>query len=309
MIKIIFLGTGGSIPTPNRGMPSFMIQREGERILFDCGEGTQRQMMKARSGFMDISTIFLTHFHADHTLGLPGLLQTMSFQGRAEALHIYGPEFVEDFCSLLNRIGYLSLGFPVFAHQLKHDEVARFKGYSVQAFRTFHSVTAIGYALKEDLKPGRFNKARALELGVPEGPLFSKLHRGETVTVNGREITSAEVVGEPRPGRTIVYTGDTVASETFLPYLQGADVWISESTYSDDMADKATETLHSTAGTVADLAARAGVKHLVLTHISSRYSTDTTQLLEDAKKRFENTIVAEDFVEIEVQTDNLSSPY
>ena len=269
-------------------------------MLFDCGEGAQRQMMKARSGFMDISAIFLTHFHADHTLGVPGLLQTMSFQGRTEALHIYGPEFVGEFCALLNQIGYLSLGFPVFAHQMKHDEVVRFKGYSVQAFRTFHSVPSIGYALKEDLKPGRFNKARALELGVPEGPLFSKLHRGETVMVGGRQVTSAEVVGEPRPGRNIIYTGDTIASEAFLPYLQGADVWISESTYSEDMTDKAAETLHSTAGAVAELAFRAEVKQLILTHVSSRYSTDTTPLLEDAKKRFENVVVAEDFMEIEI---------
>lgn len=300
MLKIVFLGTGGSIPTPGRGMPSVMIQREGERLLFDCGEGTQRQMMKARSGFMDIGSIFLTHFHADHTLGLPGLLQTMSLQGRTEPLYIYGPEYVEEFCSLLNRLGYLNLCFQLVARRLEPGDSIKFKGYSVDAFRTFHSVPSLGYALKEDPKPGRFNKARALELGVPEGPLFSRLHRGETVTVKGKEITSAEVVGEPRPGRTIVYSGDTVASESFLPWLREADVWISESTFGDDMAEKAEETLHSTAGSVAALAAKAGVKQLVLTHVSSRYSNDTAPLLEDAKKQFQNVLVAEDFTEIEI---------
>ncbi len=300
MLKIIFLGTGGSIPTPNRGMPSLMIQRDGERLLFDCGEGTQRQMMKARSGFMDITSIFLTHFHADHTLGMPGLLQTMSLQGRTEPLHIYGPDYVEEFTGLLNRLGYLNLSFPLISKKLVHGDVIKFNGYSVEAFRTFHSVPSLGYALKEDPKLGRFNKARALELGIPEGPLFSRLHRGETITVNGREITSSDVVGESRPGRTIVYTGDTVASESFLPRLTGVDVWISESTFGDDMVGKAEETLHSTAGSVAELAKKAGVKQLVLTHVSSRYSTDTTPLLEDAKKRFENVTVADDFTEIEI---------
>ena len=300
MLKIIFLGTGGSIPTPNRGMPSIMILREGERLLFDCGEGTQRQMMKARSGFMDIGSMFLTHFHADHTLGIPGLLQTMSLQGRTEPLYVYGPDYVEEYCGLLSRLGYLNLSFQVIARRLSHGDVIKFKGYSVEAFRTFHSVPSLGYALKEDRKPGRFNKPRALELGIPEGPLFSKLHRGESVVVNGRTITSEEVVGQARPGRTIVYTGDTVASENFLPRLKDVDVWISESTFGDDMAGKAEETLHSTAGTVAELAAKAGVKQLVLTHVSSRYSTDTAPLLEDAKKKFENVLVAEDFTEIEI---------
>jgi ribonuclease Z len=300
MLKIIFLGTGGSIPTPNRGMPSLMIQREGERMLFDCGEGTQRQMMKARSGFMDITSIFINHFHADHTLGIPGLLQTMSFQGRTEPLYIYGPQFVEEFCSLLNGLGYLKLGFPVVAQRLEHGDKVEFKEYAIEAFRIYHSVPGLGYALRENPRPGRFNKARALELGVPEGPLFGRLHRGETVTVNGKQITSEDVVGEPRPGRSIVYSGDTVPSEAFLPQLEGVDVWISEATFADDMADKAEETMHSTAGAVAQLAEKAGVKQLILTHVSSRYSQDPAPLLADAKKYFENVTVADDFMEVEL---------
>ncbi|MCD1294587.1 ribonuclease Z [Methanocella sp. CWC-04] len=300
MLKIIFLGTAGAVPTPKRGMPSIMILRNGERMLFDCGEGTQRQMMCARCGFMDISSIFITHFHADHTLGIPGLIQTMNFQGRTEPLHVYGPAFVDEYFEALNILGYLKTSFDIITHELKHGDVIEKSGYRIEAFRTFHSVPGLGYALRENSRPGRFNKQKALELGVPEGPMFSKLHRGEPVIINGKEIKSSDVVGEPRPGRLIVYTGDTVPSDAFLPYLKNADIWISESTFSDDMIDKAEETLHSSAGGVARLARAANVENLILTHISSRYSQDTTQLVEDAKKHFENVIVADDLMEIDV---------
>lgn len=300
MLKVIFLGTGGSVPSPNRGMPSLMIVRDGERALFDCGEGTQRQMMLCRSGFMDVGSIFLTHFHADHTLGIPGLIQTMGFQGRTEPLHIYGPKFVREYCDILNSLGYLKPGFDVVAHELKHGDIVERKGYKIEAFRTFHSVPGLGFTLKEDNRLGRFNREKALELGVPEGPLFGRLHRGEDVEVKGRIIKSSEVVGEPRPGRRIVYTGDTTPSHTFLSLLEGADLWISEATFADEAADKAAETLHSSSGDVARLAAMAGVQRLILTHISSRYSEDITPLLADARKHFPDVIVAEDFMEVDV---------
>ena len=269
-------------------------------MLFDCGEGTQRQMMCARSGFMDITSIFLSHFHADHTLGIPGLIQTMNFQGRTEPLHIYGPKYVNDYVAIIGSLGYLKPAFEIFAHELKPGDVVEFRGYKVEAFRTFHSVSSLGYALIEDPRPGRFNKQKALELGVPEGPLFSKLHRGESVIVNGKEIKSSDVVGETRSGRRIVYTGDSVPSEAFLSILENADLWISEGTFSDDMADKAAETLHSTAGGVAKLAADAKVQRLVLTHISSRYSQDTSVLFEDARKYYPGVVIARDFMELEI---------
>jgi ribonuclease Z len=300
MLKVIFLGTGGSVPSPNRGMPSLMVVRDGERMLFDCGEGTQRQMMCARSGFMDISSIFLTHFHADHTLGVPGLIQTMGFQGRTEPLHIYGPKFVREYCDILDSLGYLKPGFDVLAHELKHGDAVERSGYRIEAFRNFHSVPGLGYALREDKRPGRFNKPKALELGVPEGPLFGRLHRGEDVQVNGKVIKSSDVVGESRPGRQLVYSGDTTPSHTFLSVLEGVDLWISEATFADEAADKAAETLHSSSGDVARLAAMAGVSRLVLTHISSRYSEDVLPLLEDARKYFKDVTVAEDFMEIEL---------
>ncbi|BAI62908.1 ribonuclease Z [Methanocella paludicola SANAE] len=300
MLKVIFLGTGGSVPSPCRGMPSLMVVREGERMLFDCGEGTQRQMMCCRSGFMDVGSIFLTHFHADHTLGIPGLIQTMGFQGRTEPLHIYGPKFVREYCDILNSLGYLKPAFDVVAHELRHGDVVERNGYKVEAFRTFHSVPGLGYALMEDARLGRFDRQRALELGVPEGPLFGRLHRGEDVEVKGSIIKSSDVVGEPRPGRRIVYTGDTAPSQAFLPVLKGADLWISEATFADEASDKAAETLHSSSGDVARLAATAGVQRLILTHISSRYSEDITPLLEDARKYFPGVVVAEDFMEVDV---------
>lgn len=300
MLKIIFLGTTGSLPTPGRGMPSLMIQREGERMLFDCGEGTQRQMMCARTGFMDISSIYLTHFHADHTLGVPGLLQTMGFQGRTEPLDIFGPKYTPEYCGALEALGYLKTGFEVRGHELKPGDIVERKGYVIEAFRTFHSVPSLGYALREYPRPGRFNKQKALDMGVPEGPLFSKLHRGESVIVGGKEIRGEDMVGAPRQGRKVVYSGDTMPSESFIPYLKDADVWISEATFSDDMADKAAETLHSTAGEVARVAALAGVKKLILTHLSSRYVQDPSPLLECAKKGFDNVEIAQDFMEVEI---------
>ena len=300
MLKIIFLGTSGSVPTPERGMPSLMLQRDGERMLFDCGEGTQRQMMKCRSGFMDIDSIFLSHFHADHTLGIPGLIQTMNFQGRAEPLHIYGPKFVSEYCDAMNMLGYLRPGFDVIAHELKHGDVIEKRGYRIEAFRTFHSVPSLGYALREEARLGRFNRQKALELGVPEGPLFSKLHRGESIVVNGKEIKSSDVVGDSRPGRLVVYTGDTTPSHTFLSIIANADLWISEGTFADDAADKAAETQHSSVGDVARLAVTAGVRQLIFTHVSSRYSEDVAHLLEDARKHFPDSLVADDFMEFEV---------
>jgi ribonuclease Z len=249
---------------------------------------------------MDIGSIFLTHFHADHTLGVPGLIQTMGFQGRTEPLHIYGPKFMGEYCDILNSLGYLKPGFDVVAHELKHGDFVERNGYRIEAFRAFHSVPALGYALREGPRLGRFDRQRALELGVPEGPLFGRLHKGEDVVVDGRLVKSSEVVGEPRPGRLVVYTGDTVPSPAFLPLLRGADLWISESTFADEASDKAAETLHSTAGGVARLAAEAGVQRLVLTHVSGRYSEDPAPLLEDARKYFPGVVVAEDFMDVEV---------
>ncbi|MDA0524048.1 ribonuclease Z [Methanococcoides alaskense] len=300
MLKVTFLGTGGSLPTTNRNPSAIMVNRDGELLMFDCGEGAQQQMMRAKTGMMNLSSIFITHFHADHILGIPGLVQTMSFQGRTEPLTIYGPEWVEEFITFLTAMGYYKLKFEINAVRLKSGESIKRDGYSIVALKTEHNVPSIGYALVEDERPGRFDRDKAIELGVPVGPLFSKLHHGGSVEVDGRVISAEDVVGEPRPGRKIVYSGDTRPCLDVLKASDGADLLIHDSTLADNMIDWAKESMHSTAGEAAALAKKAGVKKLVLTHLSSRYSDDATPLLNDAKELFEDVILAEDLLVIEV---------
>jgi ribonuclease Z len=288
------------LPTTNRNPSAIMVNRDGELMMFDCGEGAQQQMMRAKTGMMNLSSIFITHFHADHILGIPGLVQTMSFQGRTEPLTIYGPEWVEEFVKFLTAMGYYKLKFEINAIRLKSGDSVKRDGYSIVALKTEHNVPSIGYALVEDERPGRFDRDKAIELGVPVGPLFSKLHHGGSVEVGGRVISAVDIVGEPRPGRTIVYTGDTRPCLDVLKASDGADLLIHDSTLADNMLDWAKESMHSTAGEAAALAKKAGVKKLVLTHFSSRYSDDATPLLNDAKELFEDVILAEDLLVIEV---------
>ncbi|WP_292462719.1 ribonuclease Z [Methanolobus sp.] len=300
MLRVTFLGTGGSLPTPERNPSAIMINREGELMLFDCGEGAQQQMMRAKTGMKALSSIFITHFHADHILGIPGLIQTMSFHGRTEPLKIYGPHHVHEFARILSALGYYKLRFEIDAVDLEPGDIIKRDGYSIHAIKTQHSVPSVGYALIEDERIGRFDRDKAIELGVPPGPLFSKLHRGEPVEVNGRTITSVEVVGEPRPGRKIVYSGDTRPCPEILEASRDADLLIHDSTLANDQQEWAKESMHSTAEEAALLAKEANVSMLILTHISSRYSDDAEPLLKEAKKVFENVTIAEDLMETEI---------
>ncbi|MCQ6963057.1 ribonuclease Z [Methanolobus chelungpuianus] len=300
MLRVIFLGTGGSLPTPERNPAAIMINREGELLLFDCGEGTQQQMMRAKTGMKSLSSIFITHFHADHILGIPGLIQTMSFQGRTEPLKIYGPHHVHEFARILSALGYYKLRFEIDAVDLEPGDVVKRDGYSIHALKTHHSVPSIGYALIEDERVGRFNRERAIELGVPPGPLFSKLHRGEQVEVKGRIILPEEVVGEPRPGRKIVYSGDTRPCQEVLEASRDADLLIHDATLANDQQEWALESMHSTAEEAARLAKEANVSRLILTHISARYSENAEPLLTEAKKVFGNVTIAQDLLETEV---------
>ncbi|MCX9010669.1 MAG: ribonuclease Z, partial [Candidatus Methanoperedens sp.] len=294
-----FLGTGGTLPTPNRNPSAVLINREGDMMLFDCGEGTQQQMMRAKTG-MKLTSIFITHFHADHFLGIPGLIQTMSFNGRTEPLDIYGPRWTKQLVRLLIELGYYKLGFQIMAHELEGGDIIDREGYSVKAVATDHGVPSLGYVLEEKMRTGRFNRERAIELGVPVGPMFSKLQRGEPVTVNGRVITPSEVIGQGRRGRKIVYSGDTRPCEPIARESAGADLLIHDGTLADELREWALETKHTTAGEAASLAKEAKVRQLVLTHISSRYSEDTGPLLRDAKKVFENVRIAQELMEIEI---------
>ncbi|MHC1635699.1 MAG: ribonuclease Z [Candidatus Methanospirareceae archaeon] len=299
MLKVVFLGTGGSMPTPDRNPSAIMINREGELLLFDCGEGTQQQMMRARTG-MKISSIFITHFHADHVLGIPGLIQTMAFQGREAPLEIYGPRRVDKFIHHLLSLGYLKRGFEVRGIELRPGDVIKRKGYKIKAIKTEHNVMSIGYVLEEDMRPGRFNRERAIELGLKPGPLFSKLQRGHSVFVDGREIKPSDVLGPPRRGRKIVYTGDTRPCDAVIEAAKDADLLIHDGTLSEEMKSLAKEYGHSTAKEAAEVAAKANVKRLILTHISARYSEDAKKLEEEAREIFPNTEVAKELMTIEV---------
>ncbi len=304
MLRITFLGTGGSLPTTNRNPSAILINREGELILFDCGEGTQQQMMRAKTGMMALSSIYLTHFHGDHILGIPGLIQTMSFHGRTDPLTIYGPHWVKEFVKLLVALGYYKLRFEVHAFQLEPGDVVNCKGYSVQAIETMHSVPSIGYVLVEDARPGRFDRDKALELGVPVGPMFSELQRGGEVEVNGTVVRSEDVMGAPRPGRKIIYTGDSRPCDAIMDASRDADLLIHDGTLSSEKAEWAVESMHSTAREAASVAKDAGVQRLVLTHISSRYSEDSTPLLNEAKEIFDNVTIAEDLMVLEIPHRN-----
>ncbi|KKG11863.1 ribonuclease Z [Methanosarcina sp. 2.H.T.1A.6] len=300
MLRITFLGTGGSLPTRNRNPSAVMINREGELVLFDCGEGTQQQMMRAKTGMMSLSSIFISHFHADHFLGIPGLIQTMSFLGRKEPLTIYGPEGTREFTELFKALGYFNLKYEIRGVKLSPGDTVEGESYVVRALKTEHSIPSLGYALVENPRPGRFNREKAVELGVPPGPLFAKLQRGNPVEVDGRLVRPEEVMGIPRPGRTIVYTGDTRPCEAVLEASRDADLLIHDGSFADEMADWAEESMHSTAGEVAALAKEAGVRKLVLTHISSRYTDDVEPILKDSTIVFENVVVAEDLMELEI---------
>ncbi|MFB0543963.1 MAG: ribonuclease Z [Candidatus Bathyarchaeia archaeon] len=299
-MRVIFLGTSGSIPTPTRGAPAIAVVREGEVILFDCGEGTQQKMFAARLGFRRPTKIFITHLHGDHILGLPGLLQTMSLLGRECSLQIYGPrgtlEFLKAFTSILGEPNFLLEVVEV----VEGGKVCDGRGYKVLAISADHSQEAWSYALVEEPRPGRFHPEKALKLGVPEGPLWKRLQQGEAVTLlDGRVVRHEEAVDPPRPGRRVVYSGDTRPNEELVELAMGADLLIHESTFGDELAEKAFLDGHSTPSQAAEVARRAGVGELILTHISPRYA-ESTELLEQAKGVFEVTRVAEDLMEVEV---------
>ena len=301
VLRITFLGTGGSVPSPHRNPSAIAVRRESELFLFDCGEGTQQQMMRAKTG-MKITAIFITHFHADHVLGIPGLLQTLSLQGRTEPLEIYGPKGVRRFLYHLLSLGYASKNFDVKAIELQHGDVIRRQNYEIRAFKTEHNIRSIGYVLEEAMRPGKFNRERAIELGLKPGPLFSKLQHGESVFVNGREIRPEDVLGPPRPGRKIVYTGDTRPCESVIQAAENADILIHDGSLSENEKELAIEYMHSTVTEAAEVAAQANVRKLILTHISARYDEeDAKKLEEEAKKIFPNTIVASDLMTIDVK--------
>ena len=299
MIRVTFLGTAAARPTVGRNVSAVMMHRGGDSLLFDCGEGTQRQMMRYGTGF-SVDDIFFSHLHADHFLGVIGLLRTMGLQGREEAMRLWSPEGGARILHEAANLGMERVPFPLEINELKPDERVQRDGYDIVAYRSQHGLRSLGYALIEAERLGRFDPDRARALGVPEGPLFGRLHRGESVEVDGRVITPGELVGPSRPGRRIVYTGDTRPCRETIDIAQDADLLIHDATFTHDEAARAKDTKHSTAHEAADLAKRAGVLHLALTHISARYADDVRPLEREARAVFRSTVVAHDGLTIEV---------
>jgi ribonuclease Z len=299
-MKITFLGTTGSIPTVQRGLPAIAVQRDRELLLFDAGEGTQRQMAFAHLSPLKIDAIFITHLHGDHFLGLAGLVQTMSLLDRAKPLEVYCPVGERERLETYLKIPHYTLTFDVIIRELEPNAELKRRGYSILTSETEHPTTELAYALVEDERLGRIDAQKAMALGVKPGPDFSLLKEGESVKLpNGQVVRPEEVVGGKRKGRKIVYTGDTKPSDKIVEFARGADVLIHESTLSDELLKKADENSHSTPSGAAEIARRANVKQLILVHISPRYEDDSV-LLEQARKVFPNTIVAKDLLEIEI---------
>ena len=300
MLGITFLGTGAATPTIDRNVSGLAVQREGETLLFDCGEGNQRQMMRYGVGF-SFREIFFSHYHADHLLGVTGLLRTMGLQDRTTPVTLYGPKGAQRILGAAISLGIERNKFPIEIIEIKPgDRLARDE-YEIVVFETEHRADTVGYALVEHIRLGRFNPDRARELGIPEGPLWGQLHKGATVTLpDGRTIGPADLVGAPRRGRTLVYSGDTRPHLSVIAAARGADLLVHEATFGGDEMERARETGHSTAAEAARVALDAGVRRLVLTHISSRYNRDAAELLAEARAVFPETVIARDGMTIDV---------
>ena len=298
---MVFLGTSGSVPTLKRSLPSVVVQCPRSQWMFDCGENVQRQMMQAKVSFHRKMKIFITHLHGDHVLGLPGLLQTMALMERKEPVEIYGPLGLKDFLVCTEETLNFGLNYPVEINQIVSEGVVcNEEEYSIAATKSNHAVESYAFAFLEKPRPGKFYPKLAQALGIPAGELWSRLQRGEEITLaDGKSVKPDEVMGPLRAGRKIVYTGDTKPFESFAKFAEGADLVIHDCTFDDSLVEKAGVDGHSTPSQAATQAKAAEAKQLALSHISARYP-NAGLLLEQAKKIFPNTVLAEDFMELEL---------
>jgi ribonuclease Z len=305
-LDLVFLGTSGSMPTAQRAPTALLVRRGGERLLVDCAEGTQRQLLTSTIGLVDLREVFLTHFHADHYLGLPGMLKTFALRGRELPITIYGPRGLRDLFGSLRRIfGKLTYEYRLI--ELAPGDVLAREEYRLEAFAVAHGVSAIGYALVEDDRPGRFDVETANALRVPAGPERGALQRGEPVTLaDGNVVSPEQVLGPPRPGRKLVLAGDTAPCATVVEAAHGADLLVHEATFLDDERERARETAHSTALDAAEIARDAGVTMLALTHVSSRYFGP--EVAREARALFAQTVVPRDFDIIDLRFEERGGP-
>lgn len=300
MLSLTFLGTGAACPTVDRNVSGLSLTREGEMLLFDCGEGTQRQMMRYGVGF-SFKHIFFTHYHSDHMLGVIGLFRTMGLMDRTEGVTLYGPRGAERILGGALAVGIERTKFPVDIVEVAPGTRLDRGEYDITVFETEHRADTVGYALVEQDRLGRFDPDKARALGIPEGPLWGQIHRGRAVQLpDGRTVDPAELVGPTRPGRTVVISGDTRPHRALLEAARGADLLVHEATFGDDERARALETGHSTAREAAEVAREAGVRRLVLTHISPRYNRDAPELLAEAQEVFPDTLIARDGLTIDV---------
>ncbi|HEX4628402.1 MAG TPA: ribonuclease Z [Gemmatimonadales bacterium] len=306
MLSVTFLGTSAARPTVERNVSAMALVREGETLLFECGEGTQRQMMRYGVSFA-LSEIFFTHFHADHFLGVIGLIRTLGLQARAEPMCLYGPKGATKLLEQALKLGVERVPFEVRIAEVKPGEIIRDAGsgkrdaYAIHVFGTEHGGGSVGYALKEDERRGKFDVGKARAAGIPEGPLWGKLTKGESITTDdGRRMTPSDFVGPKRPGRLVVFTGDTRPCASVVDAAQRADLLIHEATFGEEEKERAKETGHSTAREAAQVALAATARRLVLSHVSARYSISADELVKEAREVFKETVVAKDGMTIEV---------
>jgi ribonuclease Z len=299
-LSLFFAGTAGSVPTARRGLPALLLRRGADRILFDCGEGTQRQLLRS-VGLMDLTDVFITHFHADHWLGLPGMLKTFDLRARERPLTIYGPPGLERLLHSMRHV-WGGIGYDVEIVELADDEPVERDEYVIEPFPVRHRGGAYGYAIVEDDRPGRFDAALAEQLGVRPGPDFGRLQRGETVD----GVHPEQVVGEDRRGRKLVISGDTAPCDVLVEVAHRADVLVHEATFTREEAERARETLHSTAEQAARVAQEAEVELLALVHLSTRYGG--REIRDEARAVFPSTVVPGDFDTIDVPFPERGGP-
>src|SRR5688572_27037241 len=303
MLTVTFLGTSAARPTVERNVSGLAIHREGETLLFECGEGTQRQMMRYGVSFA-LSEIFFTHFHADHFLGVIGLIRTLGLQGRPEPLFLYGPKGAKKVLTTAMQLGVERVPFPIEITEVRAGDTvgAKRDGYEIVAFPTEHGGgPSIGYVLKEHERRGRFDVEKAKAAGIPEGPLWGQLSKGQPITLsNGPTFQPSDFVGPARPGRLVAFTGDTRPCAATIDAAQGADLLIHEATFGEEERDRARDTGHATAKEAAQVALAAKAKRLVLSHVSARYSISADELVREAREVFPNVTVARDGLEVDV---------